>query len=54
MFQVERIHNGFLLVCGNQQEFHKTEKQLINGIRELLLLKKVGRPKKVEKDEVPF
>jgi hypothetical protein len=50
MFAVEKIENGYLLVSDRVETFFKNERALVTGIREVLGMKKVGRPaaKKVE------
>lgn len=52
MFSVEKIENGYLVKCGSQEVFFKNERALITGIRNILGMKKVGRPKK-ELDKKP-
>ena len=46
MFAVKRVENGFLVYEENSQKetYYKNEKKLIGGIRELLGMKRLGRP----------
>jgi hypothetical protein len=52
MFSVEKIGNGYIIKTEDQETFFKNERTLVTGIREVLGMKKVGRPAgKAEKVE---
>jgi hypothetical protein len=49
MFSVSKIANGFIIHNNDSETFCKNEKALVTGIRNVLGMKKVGRPPKVNK-----